>query len=56
MAWTVPWYSSYGSDFNYDFQVTIDKAVAPVEYNYKSEEELSSRLPRGPDGQVNSPA
>ena len=40
MAWTVPWYSSYGSDFNYDFQVTIDKAVAPVEYNYKSEEEL----------------
>ena len=56
MAWTVPWYSSYGSDFNYDFQVTIDKAVAPVEYNYKSEESSSSRLPRGPDGQVNSPA
>jgi len=22
MGWTVPWYSSYGSDFNYDFGVT----------------------------------
>jgi predicted dithiol-disulfide oxidoreductase (DUF899 family) len=40
MGWTVPWYSSHGSDFNYDFHVTIDKAVAPVEYNYKTEEEL----------------
>lgn len=25
MGWTVPWYSSYGSDFNYDFHVTNDK-------------------------------
>jgi predicted dithiol-disulfide oxidoreductase (DUF899 family) len=33
MGWTVPWYSSYGSDFNYDFHVTLDPAVAPVEYN-----------------------
>ena len=39
MGWTVPWYSSYGSDFNYDFHVTIDKSVAPVEYNYKSDEQ-----------------
>jgi len=23
-GWTVPWYSSYGSDFNYDSQVTLD--------------------------------
>src|SRR5215472_11117308 len=22
MGWTVPWFSSYGSDFNYDFGVT----------------------------------
>jgi len=22
MGWTVPWYSSFGSDFNYDFDVT----------------------------------
>ncbi|MFF3611160.1 DUF899 domain-containing protein [Streptomyces sp. NPDC002580] len=23
MGWTVPWYSSYGGDFNYDFQVSF---------------------------------
>lgn len=34
MGWTIPWYSSSGSDFNYDFHVTTDEAVAPVEYNY----------------------
>lgn len=34
MGWTVPWYSSFGSDFNYDFHVTLDENVAPVEYNY----------------------
>ena len=33
---TFPWYSSYGSDFNFDFHVTLDKTVAPVEYNYRS--------------------
>ncbi len=36
MGWAVPWYSSFGSDFNYDFQVTLDQAVAPVEYNYRN--------------------
>jgi predicted dithiol-disulfide oxidoreductase (DUF899 family) len=35
MGWTVPWYSSHGSDFNYDFHVTSDSSVAPIEYNYK---------------------
>ena len=35
-GWTFPWYSSYGSDFNYDFHVTMDESVAPVEYNYKT--------------------
>ena len=29
-------YSSLDSDFNYDFHVTLDAAVAPVEYNYRS--------------------
>src|SRR5919107_3445164 len=28
-GWTFPWHSSYGSDFNYDFQVTVDESVAP---------------------------
>jgi predicted dithiol-disulfide oxidoreductase (DUF899 family) len=40
MGWTVPWYSSFGSDFNYDFHVTLDPAVAPVEYNYRDLDEL----------------
>jgi predicted dithiol-disulfide oxidoreductase (DUF899 family) len=35
MGWSLPWYSSAGSDFNFDFHVTNDEAVAPVEYNYK---------------------
>jgi predicted dithiol-disulfide oxidoreductase (DUF899 family) len=35
MGWTIPWYSSFGSDFNYDFHVTSDEAVAPIEYNYR---------------------
>ncbi len=43
MGWTVPWYSSFGSDFNYDFHVTLDEAVAPVEYNYRDKAELLHR-------------
>jgi predicted dithiol-disulfide oxidoreductase (DUF899 family) len=39
MGWTLPWYSSFGSDFNYDFGVTIDESVAPLEYNYRSKAE-----------------
>jgi predicted dithiol-disulfide oxidoreductase (DUF899 family) len=38
-GWTFPWYSSYGSDFNYDFHVTMDESVAPMEYNYRTKEE-----------------
>jgi predicted dithiol-disulfide oxidoreductase (DUF899 family) len=34
-GWTFRWYSSYGSDFNHDFGVTLDPAVAPPEYNYR---------------------
>jgi predicted dithiol-disulfide oxidoreductase (DUF899 family) len=40
MGWTIPWYSSFGSDFNYDFHVTLDEAVAPVKYNYTGKAEL----------------
>jgi len=39
-GWTFPWYSSYGSDFNYDFHVSLDAAVAPVELNFRSADEL----------------
>jgi len=39
-GWTFPWYSSYGSDFNYDFHVTLDASVAPVMYNFRALDEL----------------
>ena len=39
-GWSVPWYSSYGSDFNYDFHVTFDASVTPIEYNFRSAAEL----------------
>jgi predicted dithiol-disulfide oxidoreductase (DUF899 family) len=31
MGWTVPWYSSYASDFNHDFDVTLEREGEPVE-------------------------
>jgi predicted dithiol-disulfide oxidoreductase (DUF899 family) len=39
MGWTLPWYSSFGSDFNHDFRVTLDESFAPLEYNYRSKAE-----------------
>jgi predicted dithiol-disulfide oxidoreductase (DUF899 family) len=41
MGWTFPWYSSAGSDFNYDFHVTVDERVAPVLLNYRDVDELA---------------
>ena len=41
-GWTFPWYSSYGSDFNYDFHVTLDESVAPLEYNFRGAAELAN--------------
>lgn len=37
-GWTVPWYSSHGSDFNYDFQATLTPDQ-PV-YNYSERPEM----------------
>jgi predicted dithiol-disulfide oxidoreductase (DUF899 family) len=39
-GWFVPWYSSYGSDFNYDFQVTLDADRGLDHYNYRAEPDL----------------
>jgi predicted dithiol-disulfide oxidoreductase (DUF899 family) len=39
-GWTFPWYSSFGTSFNYDFHVTIDPAAAPVEFNFRGPDEL----------------
>jgi predicted dithiol-disulfide oxidoreductase (DUF899 family) len=35
-GWDIRWYSSYGSDFNYDFGVTIDESIRPAEYNFRT--------------------
>lgn len=40
MGWAFPWYSSQGSDFNYDFHVTLDESVTPIEYNFRTAQEL----------------
>ncbi|MFG6117812.1 DUF899 domain-containing protein [Thalassobacillus sp. B23F22_16] len=40
MGWDIPWYSSYDSNFNYDFHATLDESVAPIEYNYLTKDEL----------------
>jgi predicted dithiol-disulfide oxidoreductase (DUF899 family) len=42
-GWTFPWYSSFGSDFNYDFHVTLDESIAPIEYNYRTKAEYEQR-------------
>ncbi|MEV5984212.1 DUF899 domain-containing protein [Streptomyces sp. NPDC052051] len=31
LGWTMPWYSSHGTPFNHDFQVTVDRAGESVE-------------------------
>ena len=41
--WDFGWYSSYGSDFNYDFDATLDASVKPAVYNYRAQ-------PAGEDG------
>jgi predicted dithiol-disulfide oxidoreductase (DUF899 family) len=42
-GWDFPWYSSYGSDFNYDFHVSLDPSVAAVEFNYRKADELAAK-------------
>jgi predicted dithiol-disulfide oxidoreductase (DUF899 family) len=39
-GWTIPWYSSYGSDFNYDFQATLDQDRQQLAYNFRDEPDL----------------
>ncbi len=51
-GWSIPWYSSFGSDFNYDLHVTLDPKVAPVEYNYRdmSEKVAQAAAAAGAEG------
>ncbi|HEX2855538.1 MAG TPA: DUF899 domain-containing protein [Opitutaceae bacterium] len=52
-GWNRPWFSSFGSPFNYDFHVTLDEKVAPVEYNFRSRDELVKKDPNNkPEGEA----
>ncbi|HEX4487990.1 MAG TPA: DUF899 domain-containing protein [Terriglobales bacterium] len=41
-GWSIRWFSSFGSDFNYDFHVTLDPKIAPVEYNFRDKAETEA--------------
>ena len=41
-GWDLPWYSSFGTDFNYDFGVTIDESVGQDQYNFRSKAEYQA--------------
>lgn len=44
-GWDWPVYSSFNSDFNYDFQVTLDKEKGLKTYNYKEWDDLDGEMP-----------
>jgi predicted dithiol-disulfide oxidoreductase (DUF899 family) len=39
-GWSIPWYSSYGTDFNYDFQATLDRDRQQLVYNFREEPDM----------------
>lgn len=41
-GWDLPWYSSFGTDFNFDFGVTIDESVTAPQYNYRTKAEFEA--------------
>jgi predicted dithiol-disulfide oxidoreductase (DUF899 family) len=48
MGWSFRWFSSFDTDFNYDYHVSFrpeDKAAGKVEYNYVSKEFPVSEAP-----------
>ncbi|MCC7479151.1 DUF899 domain-containing protein [bacterium] len=46
-GWDWPWYSSFGSDFNYDFNATLDEDIRQPSYNFRTPEETEAH--RGPN-------
>ena len=42
-GWSFPWYSSFGTEFNYDFGVTIEPGAARASYNFRTAEEYAQR-------------
>lgn len=56
IGWTFPWYSSWGSDHNYDFHASIDERVAPVPIFYRTQPELAAAgMPYTPSLRDDSP-
>jgi predicted dithiol-disulfide oxidoreductase (DUF899 family) len=41
-GWNIPWYSSNGNDFNYDFGVTIDESRGSDTYNFRTRAEYEA--------------
>jgi len=41
-GWDLPWFSSFGTDFNYDFGVTIDESVTTGQYNFRMKTEFEA--------------
>lgn len=41
-GWDIPWFSSYGTDFNYDFGVTLDASRGFDKYNYRTLDEYAA--------------
>ena len=44
-GWTFPWYSSHGTDFNVDFDVTVDPSRGATTYNFREMPELAADGP-----------
>ena len=42
-GWNLAWYSSHGTDFNYDFGVTIDASRGFDTYNFRTLDEYAAR-------------
>jgi predicted dithiol-disulfide oxidoreductase (DUF899 family) len=52
MGWDFPWYSSYGSRFNYDYGVSFDDSVGDQAYNYRTAAEWEECGLPAPQGEV----
>jgi predicted dithiol-disulfide oxidoreductase (DUF899 family) len=53
MEWTFPWASSFGGDFNFDFNVSLtekQQREGAVEYNYRRGAKMKQRAAQGDGG------
>ena len=53
MGWTFPWASSFGGDFNFDFDVsfTAEQQRAGIDYNYQREPAVDMPAEAMPEGE-----